>query len=117
MKNYISIFALGAIPWMLLTSLAIAQEPPRTLNDRVFVSTIAEHQVVIRAPRTFGTTQIEAGHLYEWANWACGLYKRYAVGALNVETDSRCEQLRDGHGNITFRGVCTKYYLFACAIP
>ena len=78
MRNSVLILTLG-----LLATTAGAQDPPQVLNNYVYINNIEEHKVTISAPLGFGEDDAERENLYEWANWACGLYLRHAVGPLS----------------------------------
>ena len=110
MKNasIIIIFALAVAP-------ALAQEPPQSIHEGVFINDIWEHKVHIAGPHDFDETQANVDNLWEWANFACQFYGRRAIGPLSHSSpDSVCLTGLAFYPNNT-NLYCSVHYLFACA--
>ncbi len=117
--------ALSLVP-LAATPLA-AQQPPPVLSDYVFVHDIEEHRVVISSPFGFNDTQRGVDNLYAWAEWACRLYRRRAVGALNERQipGTGCDLVNTAvHPQVNNpqsltqqdRNACQVVHLYACAM-
>ena len=112
---------------LLVTTPLAAQQEPMNLSDYVFIHDIAEHKIIVSAPFGFADTQRGADNLYAWADWACQLYRRRAVGSLNERqasteacgivnmlTHPQATNPRPPTQNQ--RNACQVFHLFACAI-
>ena len=115
--------------FVLVFGTSVFAQAPQSLHSGVFISDIWEHKVLMKGPHDFTESQEGANNLWEWADWACGLYGRSAIGPLNqTPPDNQCimwlgEYSRKpavfrehvDSGVISEHYHCSVQYLFACA--
>ena len=86
---------------------------PNTLDDRVVIETISQDSIELSTPYGFhedyGTDKINAV-----ADYACGLYKRYAVYLAYWVNNVECDQM--GAAAARREWSCRHHFSFACAI-
>ena len=97
----------------------VAQETSQHLNDRVYISDIWEHKIIVNAPVGFADTDEGYWNLLDWANWGCRQYGRTAIGPINREvlrTDTcKWRELREGEIEVFKLPWCDVHFMYICA--
>ena len=75
---------------------------------------MAEDTIVVSTPYNYTSVSTRADFMYEWAEWACGLYQRVPVHISFSPSDIQCDAI----GLMAERSAeCWHDHLFACAVP
>ena len=106
--------AAGAVIFLLSISSAHSVDfRPETQDDRVVVQNIEEDKVELSTPYAFHEDN-GADKIYAVADWACGLFKRYAVYLSYWSSSVECDQM--GAAQARREWTCRHHFEFACAI-
>lgn len=112
--RYLTTLALALIIFMSVKSSNAVEFRAQTQDLNVKVSDIAQDKVDLVAP--YGYHEDHGFEpIYKVADWACGLYQRYAVGLSIWPSDVSCDEM--GAAMARREWSCEHYYRFACAIP
>lgn len=105
----LSVFMLA-----LAASAHAVEYRPDTLDARIKVGNITQDMVELVTPYGFHE---DYGYepIFDIADWACGLYQRYAVALAQWTSDVSCDQM--GAAQARREWTCEHYFRFACAIP
>ena len=104
---------LGWIGGWSGTAVAVDRTYP-SVDERVWVASIAEDRVEVSAPYLFHEGRYRAD-LNKMAEWLCKLYKRTAVPIYFVTSNDVCDTL----GEVAAKrdSNCWHTHVYACAIP
>lgn len=112
--RYLPTLALALVFFLSVkTSDAIEPYPDSIVSSDVLINQIVESTVVIDAPYNFHA--LHNDQIVTLATWACGLYKRVAVGLSVYPSSTECDQMGQTMAERSWQ--CRHLHLYACAIP
>ena len=112
--RYLLAICLASTIFISVSASNAVEYRPDNLDANVKVGNITQDMVELVTP--YGYHEDRGFEpIADVADWACGLYQRYAVALAQWTSDVECDQM--GAAQARREWSCEHYFRFACAIP